>query len=88
MDTYNMELLLLKIVSGILSFAIGVLGFVVKQMYTKVDESISRHQARILIEDKIAPVYVKQAGFEVELKRMEYKLDKILDQLMKMNRNN
>lgn len=83
-----MELLVIKITMAFLSILISIIGFMMKQLYGKIDHSISRKAARTLIDDKLEPLKARHNAVDMRLARLELKIDRILEELIDEHRRN
>ena len=70
---------LVSIVSLVLAPVVTVLGFMLRRAFMKLDDTMRRDEVRLLIEQRLDPVYVAQRNFHQDIIRIETKLDKLLD---------
>ena len=58
-----------------------------RRTMSKLEDMMSEQEIRMLIKDELDPIYVKQSNVDNELKRIDLKLDRILDLLLDEKRN-
>ena len=70
------------IIIFILTPAVALFGFMLRKALTKLDKTMTEPEIRLLVKDRLDPIYVNQRNIEHEINRMERKVDKILDLLI------
>ncbi len=76
-----------------LTYVIGapvltIIGYMLRRTMAKLEDMMNEQEIRMLIKDKLDPIYVKQSNVDNELKRIDLKLDRILDLLLDEKRHN
>ncbi len=64
-----------------------IIGYMLRRTMSKLEDMMSEQEIRMLIKDELDPIYVKQSNVDNELKRIDLKLDRILDLLLDEKRN-
>ena len=64
-----------------------IISFMLRRTMIKLDGMMNEKEIRTLIKDKLDPIYVKQSNVDSELRRIDHKLDRILDLLLDEKRS-
>lgn len=74
----------------ILAPFVAILAYFVRKALTRIDDTMSEEEIRMLIDDKLGPLNANQRNIYAELNRMDAKLDELLRILIddKINRRN
>ena len=59
-----------------------IIGYMLRRTMSKLEDMMTEQEIRMLIKDKLDPIYVKQSNVDNELKRINLTLDRILDLLL------
>ena len=78
---------ILKFTGIFLTPIVGMLGFMLRRALVKLDNTITKDDVRVLIDDRLTPLQVNQRNIEHEINRIERKLDKIIDILIKSQKH-
>jgi len=61
---------------------VGLFGFMLRRIFVKLDQIKSEDEIRRIMEDRLAPLHVRQKDLYADISRIENKLDKILDLIL------
>ena len=79
--------IILQIIALIAGPVLAVFGFMLRRAFIKLDNTITKDDVRVLIDDRLTPLQVNQRNIEHEINRIERKLDKIIDILIKSQKH-
>lgn len=77
-----MEQNLAEIILIIMAPMMGLFGFMLRRAFTRLEQTISKGEIRVLISDRLGPLEANQRNVENEMRRIEKKLDRIIDLLI------
>lgn len=75
-DTKRMDATIIAI---ILAPIMAIFGFMLRRLFMRLSQVKTETEIRMLLEDRLAPLKVRQSDFQDDISRIERKLDKILD---------
>jgi membrane protein implicated in regulation of membrane protease activity len=70
------------LVSAIIAGAVAYLWYRFRRIDKKMEESVSREEVKEMIEDKVKHIEFMVNDINSDVKRMDYKLDKVLTALL------
>lgn len=78
---------IIEIITLVVGPVIAVFGFLLRRAFIKLDDAMNKDDVRLLIDDRLIPLQVNQRNIEHEINRIERKLDKIIDILIKSQKH-
>lgn len=74
------------LVGAIIAGAIAYVWYRFRRIETKMEESVSKKEVKEMIEDKVKYIEHMVNDINSDVKRMDYKLDKVLTALLNTNK--
>lgn len=74
-----------SIVGTIVTAVVGYLFWAFKMMQTQINNTLSKDETRLVIDDKLGPVKVDVKNLKDTMDKIDHKLDILLDRTRKSN---
>jgi hypothetical protein len=64
---------------------IGIIAYVLKNSYDKLNHTLTAEQIRMLIQDRLEPIIAQQVDLKEDFKALGAKIDMLVELLIKQN---